>query len=403
MLEIPMRRRFAAVVAGSAVALTVSCSAGPPSSSSSEKSATSVQLLDSTPQASGQLASAKWMMAKEPVNLDLDNDAANSQSNLIMANVCERLNQIRPDLSLGPGLASSFKWTEPKTLVFTLREDVSFHSGAKMTADDVLWSMQRHNSDGGSEADEFVNVISIEKTGDYEITFKLKQPDAVLVQALAGNAGVVLERKAVEAQGDAFGTTRGTDACSGPLKLDSWKSGEQIVLTKAANYWNPSKASKTDEIAFHWASEDAIFNSLVSGEATGAYLENLAAATRLDAEDTITVYQGPDTRVWSLMATERGGLADARIRKALSLALDRDGVNRASLAGMGRPWNEPVGSGAWSYEREVFQAANDSMTHSPAKPTEADIEAAKKLVAEVGENPTNCRRQRQQPDPQRDC
>lgn len=386
MFEKSLRRRIAAVVvAGSAVALTVSCSAGTPSSPSPGEGPPHVELVDSTPEATSQLESATWFMAKEPVNLDLDNDAANSQSNLIMSNVCERLNQIRPDLSLGPGLASSFEWTEPTTLVFTLRENVTFHSGAKMTADDVLWSLQRHASDEGSEADEFVNVTSIEKTGDFEITFRLKQPDAVLVQALAGNAGVVLERKAVEEQGEAFGTTRGADACSGPLQLDSWRTGEQIVLTKAEGYWNAEKASKTDKITFQWASEDAIVNSLISGEATGAYLENLASAVRLQAEDSTTVYQGPDTRVWSLMATERGGLADPRLRKALSLALDRDGVNRASLAGMGRPWNEPVGSGAWSYERKVFQAANDALSYSPAKPSEADLETAKNLVAEVGE------------------
>jgi peptide/nickel transport system substrate-binding protein len=88
--------------------------------------------------------------------------------------------------------------------------------------------------------------------------------------------------------------------------------------------------------------------------------------------------------VWDLMVTERGGLADPRLRKALSLALDRDGINRAGLAGLGVPAKEPIGPGAWGYAADTFQAAYDKLEGAPAKPTDADIAAAKKLVAEVG-------------------
>ena len=64
-----------------------------------------VKLVDSTPAAAGELDQATWFMPKEPRSLDLDNDAANSQSDLIMTNVCERLLQLQPDLTLKPGLA----------------------------------------------------------------------------------------------------------------------------------------------------------------------------------------------------------------------------------------------------------------------------------------------------------
>lgn len=374
------------LAAGSAVlalaALTAACggSANPTASAAAQ-----VKLVDATPAATGQLDRATWLLPKEPTNLDLSNDDANDQSDLIMANVCERLNKLQPDMSVGPGLASKYEWKTPTQLVFTVRDNATFHDGSPVTMADVVWSMQRNATDGNSEADEFVNVTSFAQTGPNELTFTMKQPDAVFVEALAGNAGLIQERKVVEAQGDAFGTPSSPDACSGPLTVTEWKSGERVVLQKAANYWDASKASKVDEITFKWAEDDAIVNSLITGSAQGAYIDNIASAARLATSGDITVSQGPDTRVWSLLVTERGGLADPNLRKALSLALDRDGVNRAAFASLGQPWKEPVGSGAWGYEKPAFQEAYDKLTGSPAKPSEEDIAAARKLVASAKE------------------
>jgi len=378
-------KRFTAGTALCAAGALVIAGCGDTGNSAGSPALDQVKLVDSTPAAAGQLDQATWFMTKEPRSLDLDADAANGQSDLIMANVCERLLQLQPDLSLKPGLAEKYAWKDKTSLVFTIRQGVKFHDGTPMTADDVLWSLQRHSADGASESDEYVNVTGIEKTGPNEVTVRFKQPDAVFLEAIAGDAGVVLSRKGVEAQGKKFGTPDGTDACTGPLMLKQWQSGTQIVLAKAPGYWNQDKASKTDQITFKWGSDDVIVNSLVTGAATGSYLENLSSATQLASGSVTTVSQGPDTRVWSLMVTERGGLKDVRLRKALAMAIDREGVSKAALAGLGQPWKEPVGSGAWGYEKAKFQAAYDAMTGLPAKPQQADLDAAKKLVQEVGE------------------
>lgn len=372
--------RLAALLAGAA-ALVAACGDAPVSPAAAKEN---VRLVDSTPPATGQLPAATWLMAKEPTTLDLDNDGAGVSSDIILANVCERLLQLQPDLTAEPGVAEKYEWTTPTTLVFTLREGVTFHGGGTMTADDVVWSLQRHAADGANESDEFVNVTSIAKTGDNQVTVTMSQPDAVFVQAMAGDAGVVQSRAAVESQGDAYGTPNGTDACSGPLMLEAWNSGQNVVLRKFDDYWNAERASKVDEITFRWADEDALVNSLVTGEADGTYLENIAAGTRLAAGGTTSVSQGADTRVWNLMVTERGGLADPKLRRALALAIDRDGVSRAALAGLGVPAREPVGPGAWGYEADTFQQAYDDIAGAPDKPGEDDIAAAKKLVSEVG-------------------
>ena len=377
-----MKRYPQVALACAAVVLAAGCGGGQSTSAADVKE--KIRLVDATPVATGDLAEAVWFTSKEPATLDLDNDGAGAQSDLVMSNVCERLMRVQPDLSTKPGLAESYEWTTPTTLVFTLRQGVVFHSGQPMTADDVLWSLQRHAADGANESDEFVNVASMAKTGPDQITVTMKQPDAVFLQAMAGDGGVVYERAAVEAQGDAFGTPSGKDACTGPLTLQMWNSGASIVLARFDKYWNAEHRSKTGRITFRWAADDAIVNSLITGEADGAYLDDPASATQLAGGADTSVSQGPDSRVWDLMVTERGGLADPRLRKALSLALDRDGINRAGMAGLGVPAKEPIGPGAWGYAASTFQSAYDKLEGAPAKPTDADLAAAKKLVAEVG-------------------
>lgn len=379
-------KRFTTGTALAAAGVLVAAGCGDGSSSGAQSPVLDqIKLVNSTPAAAGQLDKAIWFMPKEPRSLDLDNDAANSQSDLIMANVCDRLLQLQPDLTLKPGLAEKYAWKDATTLVFTIRQGVTFHDGTPMTADDVLWSLNRHRADGAAESDEYVNVTGVTKTGPNEVTVKFKQSDAVFVEAIAGDAGVVISRKGVEAQGKEYGTPGGKDACTGPFQLEEWQSGKSITLTKAPNYWNKDKAAKTDEITFKWGSDDVIVNSLKTGEATGSYLENLSSATQLASGGATTVSQGPDTRVWNLMITDRGGLGDVRLRKALAMSIDRAGVAKAAFSGLGQPWKEPVGSGAWGYEKDKFKAAYDALQGLPAKPEQADLDAAKKLVQEVGQ------------------
>ncbi|MGO2051597.1 ABC transporter substrate-binding protein [Arthrobacter sp. MYb211] len=370
------RRTIPALLAALALGLSACSGAGGPTAVPEVE----VSFGPTTTPATGDLAKAVWMLSKEPSTLDPDADSATSAST-VLANICERLMQLQPDLSISGHLAQKAEWVDKATVVFTLRKDVTFHDGTPMTADDVLYSMKRHMAEGAEESDEYANVKSLEKTGSHEVTAHMLDEDAIFIQAMAGNGGIIYNRKALEAQGEAFGGPSGSDACSGPYELGSWKSGSEVVLNQAVEYWNPAKAAKTETLTFRWADENAVVNALISGEAQGAYLDSPAAAVPLQGKDNVAVSQGPATNVWSLIATERGILKDANIRKALSLVLDRQGIATAAFGSLAEPWKTPVGPGSWGYERETFETAYDALEGAPAKPSEADIAAAKQLVA----------------------
>lgn len=368
----------AAAVAG-ALTVTAACSGG----GTAGPKAADVKLRATTAPAKGALTNVSWMVDEEPDSLDLDTQGTVS-GDTILANVCEKLMRTTPQLTVEPNLAAKVAQPDAKTVVFTLRDDATFHDGSAMTADDVVWSLKRHAKPGADESDEYETVKSIEKTGAHEVTVRMSEPNALFVRALAGDAGIVYNRKVAEAQGKDFGTPGHPDACGGPYRLSSWSAGSQIVIDRYDRYWNPKLKPLTKRVTFRWADDNALVNSLTTGQGQGAYLDAPASAVPLSRGGKVKLAYGASTTVWSLMPTARGGATDPGIRRALSLAVDRAGIAKAGFGGLATPWKTPVGPGSWGYAQPTFQAAYAKLGGAPARPDAASLKRAKALVARAG-------------------
>ncbi|MBL3685618.1 ABC transporter substrate-binding protein [Leucobacter zeae] len=378
------RVRLAASAAAIGALALAGCSAGGGGGTSGQGTAElDVPFGPATPAAAGELDSATWMLPAEPTTLDSDIDAT-TPDDMILANTCDRLMQVQPDLSLGNGVASDATWADDTHLVLTIRQDATFHDGSRVSTDDVVWSMRRHAAEGAAESDEYEKVVSIDRTGADQITVTTTQPDAIFLQAMAGDGGIVWNPRVIEAEGEKFGSPTSASACGGPYEVAEWKPGEQVTLERNDDYWQADRVGKTQRIVLRWADESAAANSLTAGEVDGAYFENPGAAQPFLGSADNAVYQGPATNTWVAVTTQRGALTDARLRQALSLAINRDGIAQAAFGGLARPWKTPVGSGAWGYEADAFQAAYDELEGAPAAPDEQDLAAAEKLVAEAG-------------------
>ncbi|WP_328905240.1 ABC transporter substrate-binding protein [Streptomyces sp. NBC_00234] len=348
--------------------------------------AAALALTPTTPPAKGELANANWLLEDEPDSLDLDTQGS-SAGRVVLTNVCERLYQLQPDMSTKPFLAEKAETPDDRTLVLTLRSGVTFHDGTPMTADDVLWSLERHADPDMEQGDEFGNIAAMKKTGDRQITITFKAPDAMFFKALAGDAGIIWNKEQVEKAGEDFGTPGQPDACTGPYELGDWKSGDSITIRRHDAYWGAKPLTK--QVTFRWAADSALVNALTTGAADGAYAESPNTAAALDGKKGIEQHYGPSTASLVLIPTERGGLKDPKIRRALSLALDRKGIAASGYGSMVQPWGTPVGSGAWGYEKDVFEAAQKDIAYAPESPTADDLAAARKLVKEAGPAPTD--------------
>ncbi|MFJ3910859.1 ABC transporter substrate-binding protein [Streptomyces vinaceus] len=371
-------RTAAALTTLAAVSLAAACS-GPPKDGPAPGSA-AFKLSAGTPAAAGELDSFTWALYAEPPTLDYVS-AFDYPQNTIVSNVCESLMRWTPQLTVAPGLAEKATNPDPNTWVYDLRAGVKFHDGGVMTADDVVFSLGRQADPEGGSAwnSNFANVEAITKTGPLQVTVKLKQPDAQFPQYMATAAGVVASKAGVEKAGKDYGTSGSLD-CTGPFKLGTWNKGQSIELQRFDGYWG-TRAKSAKAVFTFLTDPSARTNAMLSGEADGGYLIPTESYDRLSRSGAGTLYFGEGLSTVNVNVTSmKGALGDVRVRRALSMALDRRGFVKAGLAGAGTATNSLTTRAVWAAAPEdVRKAAFDALP-SP----EQNIEQARALIKEAG-------------------
>ncbi|MGW1947989.1 ABC transporter substrate-binding protein [Streptomyces sp. NPDC001940] len=378
----PGRRRAgrpALLAAALSALLLVPACAGPPGTGASG-AGTDFRLSASTPRAKGQIDSFTWALYAEPPTLDYIS-AFDYPQNMILSNVCESLMRWTPDLKLAPGLARKASNPDPLTWVYDLRDGVRFHDGRVMTADDVLFSLGRqmnpHN--GAAWAQVFENVASLDRTGPLQVTVKLKRPDSQFPQYMATAAGVVASRSGVKAAGRDYGTSGGL-ACTGPYELGKWDKGQSVELRRFDRY-RGTKAKSAKAVFRFLSDSSARTKAMLSGEVDGGYLIPTESYGALRSSGVGTLYFGEGLSTVNVNVTNmRGPLGDVRVRRALSLALDRRGFLKTGLSGAGTVTNSLTTKAAWASAPEsVRKAAFDGLPSA-----EPNLGKARKLIKEAG-------------------
>lgn len=377
--RLPAGIRPAAAVTAvlSSLALLTAC-AGPPKDKPG--GLTDVRLSATTPEAKGEIDSFTWAVYAEPPTLDYT-VAFDYPQNTVLSNVCESLMRWNPDLTTEPGLARKAANPDPTTWVYDLRPGVRFHDGGEMTADDVVFSLARQTdpANAAAWAQVFQNVDSVTKSGPLQVTVKLKKPDSQFPQYMATAAGVVASKAAVEAAGKDYGTT-GSLGCTGPFKLGTWNKGQSIELDRFDGYWG-TKAKSKKAVFRVLTDPSARTNAMLSGEIDGGYLIPTESYGRLRGSGVGTLYFGEGLSTVNVNVTNtQGPLGDVRVRRALSLALDRTGFVKAGLGGAGTVTSSLTTRAAWAAAPEqTLKTAFDGLP-----PSGQDIERAKALVKEAG-------------------
>ncbi|MFJ7159392.1 ABC transporter substrate-binding protein [Streptomyces sp. NPDC101118] len=340
------------------------------------------QVTPTSAPAKGPLDSLTWSLYAEPYTLDYAL-AFDYPPNTVLANVCEQLLRVTPEGRIEPGLATGFRQTDPRTVVFTLRPGVKFHDGTPMTADDVVASLKRHMdpATGSPWSSSFKRVTGIEKTGPLEVTIRLNRTDVLLTELMAASPGTVESAATLAKYGKDYGTPKGSVNCTGPYALDKWAQGDSITLKKNPAYWDRKLTPKTGTVRFTFIEDSAArTNAFLSGTADGGYLVPSTSYGQLKSSGKGQLLFGPNTAAADLSVLNyEGTLGDLKVRQALSLALDRKGIIKAAAGGVGVPAKAPAARGAWSLVPEKTAGYFDALPEP-----EYDVEKAKKLIAEAG-------------------
>ncbi|MFD0415052.1 ABC transporter substrate-binding protein [Streptomyces sp. NPDC127108] len=369
-------RRLVAQAAALATLAALAACAGPPRNGSG----IAYSLSAGTPRAKGDIDSFTWALYAEPPTLDYT-VAFDYPQNMVLSNVCESLMRWTPGLTVEPGLARRATHPDPTTWVYDLRRGVRFHDGRTMTADDVVYSLrrQRDPDNAAAWAQVFQNVTSVRRTGALQVTVKLKKPDSQFPQYMASAAGVVASKAGVEAAGRDYGTSGGL-ACTGPFTLGTWHKGQSVELDRFDRYWG--RPAKSGKVVFRFLPDaSARTNALLSGEADGGYLIPTESYARLRGSGVGKLYFGEGLSTVNVALTNmRGALGDLRVRRALSLALDRSGFVEVGLGGAGTPTGALTTRAAWAGAPERTR----KRAFAGLRPGAPDIARAKALVKAAG-------------------
>ncbi|WP_341997405.1 ABC transporter substrate-binding protein [Microbacterium sp. LWH7-1.2] len=376
------RRLLAVAGFGVAGALVLSaCSAD--TSSPDATAAPDWEYTAQTAAPSGDIDSFSWVSYSEPYSLDYAY-AFDYADNQVLSNVCESLLRLNPDYTLSPGLAEAFEHPTPETWVYTIRDGVTFHDGTPLTAADVVASMSRHLDPqvGSSWYSVYQNVAAIEQTGDRQVTVTMNQADSQFNLAMGGSAGVVESAATLAEKGADYGNSSGLVNCTGPFELSEWQSGESVTLTRYDGYWDESLRAKAGEVEILFMTDaNARVNALKSGEVDGSWMIPTDAIAQLQSSGKGDMYFGLNTAVGSLIVSNlEGPLGDERVRKALTMAMDRQGILDAAAKGYGEVTDVLTTESVWVGASDAaMKEAFDGLEEYPY-----DVEAAKKLIDEAG-------------------
>ena len=268
-----------------------------------------------------------------------------------------------------PGLAKSWEQVDDKTIRFKLRDNVYFHNGEKLTAEDVAFSIKRA-TEKPSSASIFASFDAANTKAVDELTVDVatKAPFAAVFNYLTSTRGEILSKKAVEEMGDdQFGRN---PVGTGPFMFDNWVSGTSITLKRNDNYWGEKPAY--NKLTLKFITETA--NRALEIEAGNADIvldPDTGDLDRLAETKGLKVISGDSYGMsYIVFSMDDKVLSDVKLRQALSLALDLDALVE-SVYGNYATVNESVmPATVFSYKSQGKHEYN--------------VEKAKQLLAEAG-------------------
>ncbi|WP_127108357.1 ABC transporter substrate-binding protein [Pararhodobacter zhoushanensis] len=305
----------------------------------------------------------------------------------VAMHIFDRLIDRRPDTSLAPALALSWEAVSDTEWLFHLRDGVTWHDGEPFTADDVAFTYTRArdvpNSPGGFGG--FLREVeSVEVIDD--LTLKITTPvpapnlprNLAFVPIISRHVGETATTEDYNAGTAVIGT--------GPYRFVSYAPSDRVEYARNDDWWG--EAQPWDTVTLRMIpSAGARVAALLSGDVDVIDTPPSGDLERLRSDDNLAVYSTPGMRVMYVglnqtdsapgvsgpngEALDTNPLQDPRVRRALSLAINREGLATRLMQGAAVPTGQWLSEGQFSYAPSV-------------EVPPYDVAAAQALLAEAG-------------------
>lgn len=291
-------------------------------------------------------------------------------ANVVHGKVYETLVQFDKDMNIKPLLATESKQVDDLTWEFTLKEGVKFHDGSAFNAEAVKKTIDRilDPATGSPQQSKLGMIKEVVVVDDTHVTFKLVEPYAPLLSILASNEGSIISPKVIDESADQLATH---PVGTGPFVFESWKSGQEIIITKNKEYWG--EPVKIDKVVFKVIPEDATRIAMVEqGEAQISDQVPVTEIDRIEASDSLNLYRAEGLAVEYVgFNTTAAPFDDVRVRQAVSYAIEREAILSGVYNNIGTLANVAMSPKVFGYSKNV-------------KAYPYDVNEAEKLMKEAG-------------------
>ncbi|GIU92544.1 MAG: ABC transporter substrate-binding protein [Acidimicrobiia bacterium] len=291
----------------------------------------------------------------------------------VLENVYDTLVEPGADMTMQPALATEWEISQDGLAwTFSLREDVVFHNGRPLVADDVVYSFERLMDPdlGAANAFRFASIEEVTAIDDHTVQITLNRPTPNLLEIVGGFKGMaIVPREIVEA--DLIDTQ---PVGTGPFRFVSAVPGGEILLERNPDYWRSDQGlPHLNGIRFVTVSDPLeALTGLVNGELDWIDSVSPSEAARLQNDGSVVVQSIPsgDYHYLTLNQT-RPPFGDVRVRRAIAMAIDREAVAEAARPGAATPNQTAIPpSSFWYHDYEPYRPA--------------DLESARALLEEAG-------------------
>jgi peptide/nickel transport system substrate-binding protein len=342
-----------------------------------------ILLLGSSPASAEELVIGR---GNEPQSID-PQFSRTGPTQMTALHIFDRLLLTDENARAYPALAESWENLDDLTWEVKLRPGVTFHDGSQLTADDVKFSLERAPdvpNSPASFAQSVADIDSIEIVDDLTLKFKTKTPSPLFMENI-GTVYIISKAAAENAANEDFNSGKAAIG-TGPYEFVEWVPGDHLTLERNDDYWGDKPAY--DKVTMRFITNDAArVAALLSGAVDLIDLVPPADLPRLRQDENINVFETATVRLIYLGLNERDDapfitdldgkplaknpLQDGRVRNAISMMIDRQGLVERVLFGSGEAASQIVPEGVFGFDASIPVTPYD-----PAK--------AKELLAEAG-------------------
>ena len=297
----------------------------------------------------------------EPTSFDYYHSETDAQVSIISVVYDKLFTWVGDDLVCQLADSYEYEGEDELDLVIHLKEGINFTNGDPFTADDVLFTLEKNQSELGV-AVKFacVDLENSYARDDYTVELHLFEYDNTLLPYLAGEFGNILDKEYIEAQGWDQGFEQNPIG-TGPYVIENWNMGDSVSLVPNDQYWGSEEEQPFERITFKFFQEDSIRSlEFEQGNVDVAFVGTSASVDRLSGReaDGIRVATIPLTKIGDFcMATiiDDDTFVDENKRLAVAYAIDIEAIVETIAGSTAIPATSIIPSGCEGYQNMAYE------------------------------------------------